>query len=142
MLVNSVWAPGESRPMCRQVACREGTRPLPYLTLRIRHMRHMGPGILGPQQRWRVYATGLPAVTAYMLKRRVDPNAKACRWATPGGWRPEHGVILDGPLRGVWECACGWYVDDASEDVRRNTLASALGMRPASGPPRGRPKRR
>lgn len=125
-LVNSVWAPGEKRPMCRRSECREGSGPLPYLTLRLRHMRHMGAGILGPQQRMRIYPTGLPAPTMYLMK--WPPVAKACQWTSTQEWRPHHGVILDGPLRGVWECACGWYVDDASEDIRRNTLESALGI--------------
>lgn len=140
MLVNSVWANGETRPMCRQSACREGSGPLPYLTLTLKHMRHLGKGILGGPQRNRIYPTGLPAPTMYLMAwPRVE---KASRWTGKQEWRPEHGIVLDGPLRGVWECACGWYVDDSSEDVRRNNLASALGMRPASGPPRGRPKRR
>ena len=48
MQVDSVWAPGETRPMCINGSCREGSGPLPYLRLTVKAMVHLGAGVVGP----------------------------------------------------------------------------------------------
>jgi hypothetical protein len=139
--VDSVWAPGETRPMCINASCREGTGPLPYLRLTVKAMVHLGAGILGPNA-GRVWVPGFPAITAYAKPRRREVAATFMHQTAFGGrlpWRVTHGYTLNGPLRGVWECVrCGWFVDDASEDVRRSSIASAFLSTPSAGAVRSR----
>lgn len=147
MKVNSVWAPGEARPMCTNVACREGSGELPYLRLTVKAMVHEGAGILGRDAR-RVWSVTGPALSAYAMGcANPDVPDKGIMQAQFGGmlpWRRSHGIVLKGPLRGVWECVkCGWFIDDAHEDVRRASIASAFGMRVGSRPGLAKdPKRR
>ncbi len=125
--VNSVWAPGEIRPMCVKVACREGSGPLPYLRLTVKAMVHHGAGILGPDTR-RPYPLTGAATSAYAMRCKLPPTVDKGviqgQFAGKAGWQPRHGIILNGPLRGVWECqACGWWIDDMDPDVRRGVVA-------------------
>lgn len=124
--VDSVWAPGETRPMCVQVACREGSGPLPYLRLTVKAMIHQGAGILGPDTR-RPYPLTGAATSAYAMRCKLpaptDRGVIQAQFGGKAGWQPRYGVILNGPLRGVWECrACGWWIDDMDPDVRRGIL--------------------
>jgi len=142
--VNSVWAPGETRPMCINVECREGSGPLPYLRLTVKAMVHQGAGILGPDTR-RVWSITGPAKSAYAMSCAnpdvPDKGIIQAKFGTALPWRLTHGIVLKGPLRGVWECLqCGWFIDDANDDVRRASIASAFGMR--MGTPRNPQRRR
>lgn len=130
MQVDSVWAPGETRPMCINVTCREGSGDLPYLRLTVKAMVHQGAGILGPDAR-RVWPVGFPALSAYAMGcANPDVPDKGIIQGQFGRllpWKMTHGIVLKGPLRGVWECkACGWWVDDMDPDVRRSVVSEVL----------------